>query len=943
MTDDPLLGRQLGNFRIERVIGRGGMAQVYQGWDVKLKRPVAVKVVDARYRDDPSYAQRFVREAQTVAAWRQENIVQVYFADEEDGLYYFAMEYIDGQSLDELLAEYQAEGRLMPQGEVLRLGRAVARALDHAHRRGVIHRDVKPANVLVAADGRVVLTDFGLAMDVELGSQGEVFGSSHYIAPEQARSSAAALPQSDLYSLGVILFEMLTGSVPFDDPSPTSVALQHVTLPPPSPRALNPDLGVEVESVLLQALAKSPADRYQTGAELIAALEAALLNDRTAPRNGPAAAAEDSLLGQQLDEYRLDAMLGRGGMARIYRGLDVRLKRHVAIKVIDTPFRADPGYVLRFEREAQAIAQLEYPHIVRLYRYGEANDVLYMAMQYIEGTDLRALLAAYRRDGEPIPPDEACRIVRDICLALDFAHGKGVIHRDVKPSNIMLDRGGRAILTDFGLALLTDIGTRGEVLGSLHYVAPEQAISSAGAVPQSDLYSVGVILYEMFTGHLPFDAADPLDIAMLHMTEPPPLPRSLRPGLSPELEAVILKALAKDPADRCPTGAALAAAVEAALEAGPVTALSARPSTGRGQVAARPLPPLPAAVAGAADQEPAAKAPSPPAPGKRPARRRFLLAGITAIVSLGIILLVAFLWGPLGGVAATPTPTGTPTQIAAAPTSTAVPATATGVRTSTAAATATATATATRTPAPTATPSPSPSVTATKSRPTASATPPTPTEPAPTHSPTPLPTAPAATARPKPTPRPAPTPTPLTLEGLRGWILFLSNRLGAEAVFALSPDGTEIIPVAGRQLYEQAAEAERQQPNGALWLEVRVYEGNSDIWRVGIGEDLRLTSNPAADYDPAWSPGGKEFAFVSGRRGSDDIFVMDIDIGGERQLTYYGGYDKHPTWSPDGLRIAFWSDRETGHRQIWIVNADGTGLTNLSNSPYDDWDPVWIK
>src|SRR5260370_42500091 len=204
---------------------------------------------------------------------------------------------------------------------------------------------------------------------------------------------------------------------------------------------------------------------------------------------------DDSLLGRQLDEYRLEALLGQGGMARVYRGLDTRLKRHVAIKVIDTPFRADSDYEMRFEREAQAVAQLDHPHIVRLYRYGEADGLLYMAMQYIEGADLGFVLASYRADGDFMRSEDARRIVREVCLALDYAHSRGVIHRDVKPSNIVLDKQGRAILTDFGLSLLTEIGTRGQILGSPHYIAPEQAISSARAVPQSDLYSVGVILY----------------------------------------------------------------------------------------------------------------------------------------------------------------------------------------------------------------------------------------------------------------------------------------------------------------------------------------------------------------------------------------------------------------------------------------------------------------
>jgi len=276
MSPDPLIGRQLANCRLERLLGRGGMAQVYYGWDEKLKRPVAIKVIDARFRDNPAYAQRFIREAQAVATWRHENIAQIHYADNEGDLYYFVMEYIDGLDLGRLLTRYAARGELMPQADVLRIGRAVAGALDYAHRKGIIHRDVKPSNVILGRDGRVVLSDFGLALDIEQGSLGEVFGSAHYIAPEQARRSSDAVFQSDLYSLGIMLYEMLTGVVPFDDPSPTTVALQHLTLKPPSPREINPGLSSAVEAVLLKALEKSHPERYQTGRELMSALEAAL-------------------------------------------------------------------------------------------------------------------------------------------------------------------------------------------------------------------------------------------------------------------------------------------------------------------------------------------------------------------------------------------------------------------------------------------------------------------------------------------------------------------------------------------------------------------------------------------------------------------------------------------------------------------------------------------
>ncbi|GEM_PF-1485875 len=611
MIHDDLIGQQLANFKIEKFIGRGGMAKVYFGHDVKLDRPVAIKVIDARHRENPSYAERFVREARSIAKWRHEHIVQVYYADDTDGFYYYVMEYVDGQDLATIMAEYQAKGQLLPAVEVIRIGHAFASALDYAHQKGIVHRDVKPSNLMVSKDGRIVLTDFGLALDTEQGSMGKVLGTARYVSPEQAHRSADAVAQSDLYSLGVIFYEMLTGHVPFDDPSPTSLAIQHITQPPPNPREFNPSLNTETEGVLLKILSKSPAERYQSGAELVGALQKALQVSSSAIVPDKPLTAEN-LIGQQLDEYRLDVLLGRGGMGRVYRGLDTNLDRTAAIKVIDTPFAATESYKERFKREAKAVARLKHANIVSVYRAGEANGLLYIAMEYIEGSakgkDLQALLAAYRKTDEFIPLTEVLRLIGEVNGALDYAHSKQVIHRDVKPANIMLDKDGHAFLADFGLTLLVDEGTRGEILGSLHYLAPEQAISSSRAVPQSDLYALGVILFEMLTGQVPFDASEPTDVAIKHINEPPPAPRTLRPDLSPAVEAVVLKALAKEPTKRYQTGAAFTEALAKALQpgaeiSGVFKTSAVYPTTPPPPKQAKPkmilpeLPPIPAIIA----------------------------------------------------------------------------------------------------------------------------------------------------------------------------------------------------------------------------------------------------------------------------------------------------------------------------------------------------------
>ena len=282
-SDDPLIGARLGDYAISELLGRGGMARVYLGLDENLSRRSAVKVLSILTEDteDERIVERFKLEARAIASFEHPNIVTIYQYGETDTLFFIAMKLVEGQSLSNFLRDHRRRGELLPVEQMLKMVNDVCNALDYAHARGIVHRDIKPSNILFDKNQseRAILTDFGLAMELGAGStRGTAFGTPRYIAPEQAVSSQQAVPQSDIYSLAVVVFEILTGQVPFQDDSPMSIALSHITSEPPRPRSINPAIPVEVEAVVLKALAKEPTDRYQTAGEFYRALEAAYVS-----------------------------------------------------------------------------------------------------------------------------------------------------------------------------------------------------------------------------------------------------------------------------------------------------------------------------------------------------------------------------------------------------------------------------------------------------------------------------------------------------------------------------------------------------------------------------------------------------------------------------------------------------------------------------------------
>ncbi|GGA21882.1 Stk1 family PASTA domain-containing Ser/Thr kinase [Paenibacillus physcomitrellae] len=291
-----MIGHEIGGrYQILERIGGGGMALVYKAQDLLLNRHVAIKVLRQQFVNDEEFIRRFRREAQSAASLSHPNVVSIYDVGEEDEVHYIVMEYVEGQNLNEIIKERAP----LQVDEAIRIAAQICDALDHAHQNQIIHRDIKPHNILIGRNGRVKVTDFGIARAVTsatITQTGSVMGSVHYFSPEHAKGVAAG-EKSDLYSLGIVLYQMLTGKLPFHGESPISVALKHLQEDFEEPRLVNPMIPQSVENIICKSMRKNPGERYNSAQEMLLDLETCLLPERrTEPKLAFGPEDEDNTL-----------------------------------------------------------------------------------------------------------------------------------------------------------------------------------------------------------------------------------------------------------------------------------------------------------------------------------------------------------------------------------------------------------------------------------------------------------------------------------------------------------------------------------------------------------------------------------------------------------------------------------------------------------------------
>jgi serine/threonine-protein kinase len=580
-------GETFGRYAISSWLGQGGMGQVYRARDARLDRVVALKLlpIDAitpglsprtpTAKSEEAVA-RLVREARAAAALGHPNVVQIYDVDVHDGVAFIAMELVAGRTLREEIRRGTADRATRTAWL-----RSLAEVLAYAHKNGIIHRDVKPENLIVRDDGVLKVLDFGLArrpLGASVGDeaphlptltqQGALAGTPAYMAPEQLRGHAIDA-RADQFAWGVLAYELFTGRRPWQGDGLVDLAERVLHTPPP---ALPDDVAEPWPRVIERALAAEKERRFASMDEVLAALGPPSMTPPAgaAPKGaGPEARLPEP--GEVVaDKYRIESVLGRGGMGVVYRAHHEILGQAVGLKLMLPEIAQSGEAVARFLNEARAAARILNEHVARVMDVGRLpNGLPYIVMEFLDGNDLGQHVSA----GSRLAVETIVDYVLQALEAIGEAHAIGIVHRDLKPSNLFVaraeDGAPRVKVLDFGISKDKSGGVAASgkltstraVLGSPSYMSPEQLRTSRDVDARSDVWALGVILYELLTGELPFDGESlgALFAAILE-EEPRPL-RERRADVPPGLEQVILRCLRRKPEERWPSVTELAHAL----------------------------------------------------------------------------------------------------------------------------------------------------------------------------------------------------------------------------------------------------------------------------------------------------------------------------------------------------------------------------------------------
>lgn len=533
-------------YEIITSLGQGGMGSVYQALDRELDRVIALKTIRPDLASNASVLRRFKTEILLARQITHRNVIRIFDFGVAEGLRFITMEFVEGEDLKSRL---KRQGRFAPDDAVA-IMRQICDGLQAAHAEDVIHRDLKPQNILIDRQNHIRIMDFGLARSFEaphVTQTGALLGTPDYMSPEQARGERADL-RSDIFAAGLIFYELLTGDLPFKADSVVEKLLRRTRERARPPEFIHPATPKRLSGIVMRCLETDPASRYPSAYEIVCDLDNPESLVSSSRSGTPVRLGPGTMLGSR---YRIDAEAGEGGMGKVYRATDLDLGRTVALKVVRSELAGDPQNFERLKREILLASRVTHRHVLRIHDLGEADGVRFVSMAWVDGEDLATLIG---RTG-PLAEDRLLALAKQLCEGLEAAHREGVIHRDLKPHNVLLDSSGNVCISDFGLAETLNVSERtpsgqdSGVSGTPRYMSPEQ-VQGKAVDQRTDIYSLGLVLYEMATGVVPFRDSSALETMLQRVTETPKSPKLLIPALSDKLAQVILRCLEQDPAKR---------------------------------------------------------------------------------------------------------------------------------------------------------------------------------------------------------------------------------------------------------------------------------------------------------------------------------------------------------------------------------------------------------
>jgi eukaryotic-like serine/threonine-protein kinase len=524
-------------------LGQGGMGTVYKVQDLELDRVVALKTIRPDLASNASALRRLKQETLLTRQIAHRNVIRVFDLGVSEGLRFITMEFVEGNDLKSVL-ELKKK---LPVDKALEILTQIVQGLVAAHGEDVVHRDLKPQNILLSNDGRVRIVDFGLARsfaDTGITHTGTILGTPTYMAPEQALGKQGDV-RSDIFSFGVIAFEMLSGALPYPNQTLSESLLSRTRGQARPIEDFAPETPAWLARIVMRCLEREPQNRYATAGDL----EADLLAREVCPFSVTPLSATSLAPGTMIGtRYRIEADAGEGGMGKVYRALDLELQRTVALKVVKPELANNSGILDQLKHEISIASQISHKNVLRVHDMGETSGLRYVSMAWADGEDLASLL---KRTG-PLPEEQVVTFGVEICEGLEAAHEQGVSHRDLKPSNVLLTQGGHACIADFGLAHSLQLpkeasgATTPSTSGTPRYMSPEQ-VDGVDIDHRTDIYSLGLILYEMATGRIPFNDESTIQTMTQRITERPASPRVMNPSVSEHLAKVILKCLEREP------------------------------------------------------------------------------------------------------------------------------------------------------------------------------------------------------------------------------------------------------------------------------------------------------------------------------------------------------------------------------------------------------------